>query len=258
MPVRGAKKKEIPTWYVGFVGDQKIDSENAKALLDNALPEDIDLEVRFPDTIKRGSGLRTTQAVLDDLNISWKIDTLKDTIQHVQQNNGVLIVLGAESLEGDLLDWVTEAIQGGTKALDLCDALDEITVDDDEPAADEPKTYGQPRGDATIVTDGPATIAVSALTPAPASDLGAQLEDIIRTIVIQEIGNVVYPGTHSNVQLSTNEQEARIVAWVTDADGDSPTYERAKIKEDGKPQRAPRGKKTVELTPDEAAEVGLA
>jgi hypothetical protein len=75
----------------------------------------------------------------------------------------------------------------------------------------------------------------------------------IRVIIREELERV-YPGTHSTIE---GEQEARgqatVKAWVDD-DGE---YELADTKEDGSTRRAPKGKKTVELTTDEAREAGL-
>lgn len=251
------QKTPPPQGFIAFLGNAKIDQENAEALLDNFFDEGIDYTILLPDGIKRTSGLVTVGKVLDKFGLEYEqapVQSVAAFAAKVPDNTDLILLLDPESDEADeLAELAWNAHEAGSTIRNLCAAMDYVELADPEPEEpDEPKTYGVPRDGVTMEVDGPATINLDALTP-PAVSLGDQLVDIIRTIVIQELGNLGI-GHVAHVTTIAEKQQS-VQAWVSDEDGDNPTYER--VPDDKVGKRAPRGKRTVTLSAEEAEQVGI-
>lgn len=259
------RRNSTPQWHMGFIGDGEVTEENATELLDVWLPSNEDGENEFdyfaylPSSIRRTQkGLKAVSSALDTLGLD--VNTVADDAEMVRslvntadlgKNAQVyLIVLWDDSEE--LAALVEKAITGGVKVKDLCAALDDVELAEPEPEPPaETKRRGKPRATnedvVDITVEGPATLTPHATGAIPDGGSIGLLYRAIKAIVHEEVQAMGLSIGH-NTRQQHSEQDEKVRAFVDD-DGN---YELA-----GEKKRAPRGKKSVELTKDEADQLGL-
>lgn len=269
-----ARRNQRKHFYVGFIGNGEVTEDNASDLLDNnLLPNDAAVTIHsyVPTNLKRTQkGLKIVEHLLDEtfgldpvaFGSEQAIVEQLVKIREADENYDVTLVVLFDEQDGTV-SLVEQAIGAGIQVKDLCAALDDIELADPEPEppaeTPAPKQRGKARGTtssgaAEATVEGPATVVPISQVHGGDSPVthGQLLEAAIRKIVREEL-NMAGLSIGHNAFTEVSEQDRKIQdkvrAFVTE-DGE---YELAP---EGQ-KRAPRGKKTVELTQDQAKEVGL-
>ena len=246
------------TWTIGFIGTGLVEQENVKDLLDSFMPDGADYDIYIPESIPRAhKGMKNVWNQLD----IWEYDYVKDSPSSIvdgldDSDNTYLIVLwDNDNPDDETAELIQRAIEGGIKVKNLCDALDDMEIIEEEetPEPETPKRRGKPRTDGpTMETTGPATIVgsisgvghgVSAITSADV------LLNAIRQVIREEVQNMGLSIGHNTFIRDLPEQDEKIKVWYSDKDD---SYVKA-----DPDRKAPRGKKTVEITKSEAASLGI-
>lgn len=234
-------------WNVGFIGTGNAEPENVKDLLEAFLPDQYDYNYVIPDSIPRASkGLKHVWNLLDTWQEPYTkvpahdiVDTL---LAYDNSETTYLIALwDNDNPDDQTAEIIENAIASNVQVKNLCDALDDMVIEE-EGEPETPKQRGKPRDNGpTMEIAGPATI-VSETT---AGDLLKAIKAFIR----EEVSNMGLSIGHNTFQSDLPEQDAKIKAWYSEKED---TYVRA---EEGR--KAPRGKKTVEITKAEADQLGI-
>jgi hypothetical protein len=269
------RSPEFKSLHIAFLGHAKVEEENTQALLEDLIPEGREVFVYLPDTIKRNSGLKVVQSILDDWGLDYKQLPVQDAVKQVLVNDdhdyGTLILLldpAQEEEAAELAELAWAAQEAGIPIRNLCAALDFVELADPEPeVVVDPKAYGTPRNGVTMEVEGPATI-VTQPDNIPVKqewidEAGAILRDALKNYIrfvaqelledwMKEMGLGI---GHSAHVTTVAEQQQNVQAWLSGEDSDNPVYER--IPDDKIGKRAPKGKRTVTITAEEAVQVGI-
>lgn len=248
--------------FVSFAGNGDVSEVNAEELLDELLPMGREIEVFFPENVGRGD--KHLRAVRTLLKTTFGL-TLEECEDHDliarlknlpgEDDDRYLVVLWDD--EDSTARLVRDAAAEKIEVLDLTRALSPIELEEDEPEPEpEPRTRGRSRTTGEPAEDTVELAPAGPATPAPAAQQPAALPflDALRALIREEVQNMgLSIGTNSFQKLNPPDEAVRdggpVRAWV-DADGEytlAPTEAR----------KAPRGKKTVELTRQEARDLGL-
>jgi hypothetical protein len=239
----------MPVFHVGFFGNGEVTQQNATELLDTQLlPAEPDTEfaIYLPDSIRRTQkGLNAVRTALNVFELEYEQVSAEDMITVLAGKDPAYLVVLWDGEDEATAALVEKAITAGIKVKDLCAALDDVELADEE--APKPPTRGKPRATAgqavEAKVEGPAVIASAADRTA------AQLmESAIRGMIHEEFAKMGLSLGH-NAFAQVPEEEQKVRAFV-DSDG---AYEKAP----DSTRKAPRGKRTVLLTADEAAQAGL-
>jgi hypothetical protein len=264
------RSPEFKSLHIAFLGHAKVEQENTQALLEDLIPEGREVFVYLPDTIKRNSGLKVVQSILEDWGLDYKQLPVQDAVKQVLVNDdhdyGTLILLldpAQEEEAAELAELAWAAQEAGIPIRNLCAALDFVELADPEPdVVVDPKAYGTPRNGVTMEVDGPATVTPAAqnyLSNNDEADLLNYLANAITTYVQyairKELETMGLGIGHTAHVTTIAEKQQNVQAWISGEDSDNPVYER--IPDDKIGKRAPKGKRTVTITAEEAVQVGI-
>lgn len=254
----------VSTFRVGFWGSGEVTVDNATELLDTQLlpaEPDTEFEIYLPEVIKRTQrGLRSVQSALNSFELSYEQVSADYMLEQLSgKENAHLVVLGDDEESMQLAE---TALVAGVKVKDLCAALDDVVLAEEEPPP--PPMRGKPRATETkaveAIVEGPAIVAAGPFPfrPQPPADITAAqlLENALRSFIHEEVTNYMglSIGHNTRLEMPINEPahaaEPQMVRVFIDSDG---KYELAPLGS----KKAPRGKKSAEITLDEAAELDL-
>jgi len=270
---------------VGFLGPADIARPNAESLLDDWFPADNDNVVAvFPDEIPRKGGLRTVY----DLMSVWAIKThqlgadkiVRSLIGSKDDGYVPYLILLHDEADEDTAGYARQAIEAGISVLALNQALDDVALTSDleiQVTRSIERTYGQPRG-AGAVAD--LDQAVQAEVVGPATIIGQELAQIgLPALVVEDIHRVgllaaaineivrgevrrQMLGHYAHAEPLLNEPKTET---YTDVIAGEPTevtvtHHKVKLWTDGEnyhrpaegKARAPKGMRTIEVSPEEA------